>query len=339
MSDAGPGMLAFTFPGQGSQKPGMGSPWTGHPSWELVAAASTATGRGIDHLLLDADADELRETRNAQLATFVLSLVVLDAVARTGVEAAALAGHSLGEYSALAAAGALSFEDGARLVAERGEAMQAAAGERAGTMRAVLGLALGEVELACARVDGDVWVANDNAPGQVVIAGAPDALDLAAAEAKELGAKKVVPVAVSGAFHTPFMASARDRLREAIASAELRDPEVPVYANVDAAPHRTGDEWPSLLDAGLCRPVRWRPTLEALGAAGVSTVVEVGPGTVLTGMAKRTMTGARTLSVAVPADLDGLSEVLASPPPSREALEPPPGRPVDRPRADGDPAP
>lgn len=307
-------MIVFTFPGQGSQKPGMGTPWVGHPSWELVGEASAAIGRDIEHLLLGAPADELTETRNAQVATFVLSLVVLDAIERLGVEPAAVAGHSLGEYTALVAAGALAFEEGATLVAERGEAMQAAGRERAGGMAAVLGLDDDAVEVACARVDGDVWVANYNAPGQVVVAGSPEAIDDLAALAKEAGAKKVLPVPVSGAFHTPFMAPARERLRKALAATDVRDPELPTYANVDAAPHTDAGEWLGLLGAQLCSPVRWRQTLHRLHDDGFGTYVEVGPGTVLTGLAKRTVSGARVLSVSTPADLDRLLEALAAPP-------------------------
>lgn len=307
-------MIVFTFPGQGSQKTGMGAPWVGHPSWELVGEASAAVGRNIEHLLLEAPADELTETRNAQVATFVLSLVVLDAIERLGVEPAAVAGHSLGEYTALVAAGALSFEEGATLVAERGEAMQAAGRERAGGMAAVLGLDDDAVEVACARVDGDVWVANYNAPGQVVVAGSPDAIDDLSMVAKQAGAKKVLPVPVSGAFHTPFMAPARDRLRKALAATDLRDPELPTYANVDAAPHADAAEWLGLLGAQLCSPVRWRQTLHRLHDDGFGTFVEVGPGTVLTGLAKRTVSDARVLSVSAPADLDRLLEALAAPP-------------------------
>lgn len=306
-------MIAFTFPGQGSQKPAMGASWVGHPSWELVAEASATAGRDLEHLLLRADVDELKATRNAQVATFLLSLIVLDAVERVGVEPAAYAGHSLGEYSALVASGAIAFDDGVRLVTERGEAMQAASAEHTGTMSAVLGLDDDEVEVACARVDGDVWVANYNAPGQVVIAGSPEALADAAAVAKELGAKKVLPVTVSGAFHTPYMAPARERLRKALGQAEIRDPDLPVYANVDARPHTAAGEWAGLLGAQLCSPVRWRQTLHHLGDAGTTTFVELGPGAVLTGMARRTVDGARTLSVASPDDLDRLLETLASP--------------------------
>lgn len=307
-------MIAFTFPGQGSQRPGMGAAWAEHPSWELVDEASEVAGRDLARLLLEADADELVQTQNAQLTTFLTSLVTLDAVERTGVEPARVAGHSLGEYTALVAAGAVSFEDGVRLVTERGEAMRVAADEQDGTMAAVLGLDDDKVEVACARVDGDVWVANFNAPGQVVIAGAPDAIDAASTAAKELGAKRVMGLPVGGAFHTPFMAPARDRLRKALDLAEFRDPEVAVHANVDALPHPRGSEWAGLLSAQLCSPVRWRQTLHQLDDAGVTTLVELGPGTVLTGMAKRTLSGARTLSVSSPADLDTLLEALSQNP-------------------------
>ncbi len=227
-------MLAFTFPGQGSQRPGMGRPWADHDSWELVAEASEVAERDVARLLLDADADELRDTRNAQLTTFVSSLMVLDAVERLGFEPSFCAGHSLGEYTALTATGALGFDDGVRLVCERADAMHHAGSANVGTMAAVLGLDDDQVEVACRRADSDVWVANFNAPGQVVIAGSPEGVAAAGAIAKELGAKKVMPLQVSGAFHTPFMAPARDRLRQAIAAASPRDTEVPVISNVDS---------------------------------------------------------------------------------------------------------
>src|SRR6476619_4780081 len=226
-------MLAFTFPGQGSQRPGMGRPWASEESWELVGEASEIAERDLGQLLLDAEADELKDTRNAQLCTFVSSLVVLDAIERTGLDAMFCAGHSLGEYTALVATGALSFDDGVQLVAERAEAMHAAGLDQPGTMAAVLGLDDDDVEIACRRADSDVWVANFNAPGQVVIAGSVEGVAAAGAVCKELGAKKVMPLQVSGAFHTPFMTAARDRLRKAIAEADPRDTEIPVVANVD----------------------------------------------------------------------------------------------------------
>ena len=301
-------MLAFTFPGQGSQRPGMGRPWQGHESWELIEEASDVAGRDVAALLLDADAEELRDTRNAQLTTFVSSLMVLDAVERLGIEPSFCAGHSLGEYTALVATGALSFDDGVRLVVERADAMHEAGLAAPGTMAAVLGLDDDDVEIACRRADSDVWVANFNAPGQIVIAGSPEGVAKASEIAKELGAKRVMPLQVSGAFHTPFMTAARDRLRIAITAASPRDTEVPVVSNVDALLHATGDEWSSLLSAQLSNPVRWKHCLLTLAAEGVTGFVELGPGGVLTGMAKRTVENSRTISVATPDELDKLIE-------------------------------
>ncbi|MGE0308601.1 MAG: ACP S-malonyltransferase, partial [Acidimicrobiia bacterium] len=298
--------------GQGSQRPGMGRPWAEHESWELVGEASEVAGRDVARLLLDADADELKDTRNAQLTTFVLSLVVLDAVERLGISPNFCAGHSLGEYTALTATGALSFDDGVRLVSERADAMYEAGTAQPGTMAAVLGLDDDDVEVACRRADADVWVANFNAPGQVVIAGSPDGVSLASGHAKSLGAKKVMPLAVSGAFHTPFMAPARDRLRKAIAEANPRDSEVPVVSNVDALAHDLGAEFATLLSAQLCSPVRWKHCLLSLSELGVTMFLELGPGGTLTGMAKRTVDGARTMSVASPEELDKLLEFVAN---------------------------
>ncbi|MCU1380391.1 MAG: fabD [Acidimicrobiales bacterium] len=304
-------MLAFTFPGQGSQKPGMGAPWVDHESWELVGEASTVAGRDIARLLLEADAEELRQTRNAQLTTFVLSLVVLDAVERVGVSPGAAAGHSLGEYTALTATGALSFDEGVRTVVARGDAMQEAAEDNPGTMAAVLGLDDEDCDVACRRADGNVWVANFNAPGQVVIAGSAEGVAAASAAAKALGAKKVMPLPVGGAFHTPFMAPARDELRKAIDAATFRSPDVPVVANIDARPHEDPEEWTKLLSAQLVSPVRWRQSVQRLADDGVTRFIELGPGNVLTGTVKRIAPSAKGISVSTPDDLDALLEALA----------------------------
>lgn len=304
-------MIVFLYPGQGSQVPGMGRAWQQHPSWELVEEASEVAGRDVAHLLTEADAEALTETRNSQLATFVLSMVGLDALTRIGVESTGHAGHSLGEYSALTGAGVLDFADAVGLVAERGDAMQSAADEEAGTMAAVLGLDDEQVEIACARVAGDVWVANYNAPGQVVIAGSAEAIDEAIVVAKEIGAKRAMPLPVGGAFHTPFMSPARDRLRKAIDQTDFRDTDTMVVANVDAAVHTTAAEWPSLMNAQLCSPVRWRQSMHTMANQGAGTFLEIGPGSVLTGLVKRTISDARRLTINTPTDLDGLLESLS----------------------------
>ena len=306
-------MLALTFPGQGSQRSGMGRPWVDHPSWEVVAEASEYAGHDLAHLLLDAPMEELTPTANAQLSTFVLSLVVLDAVERVGLSPGACAGHSLGEYTALVAAGALSFADGTRLVLERGSAMARAADLEVGTMAALLGISDADAAEACRRAGDGVWVANYNARGQVVLSGTPDGVAAAAAEAKALGARKVMPLPVSGAFHTPLMAPARDQLAAAIDLVSFHRPEVPVVANVDADTHDGADDWPGILAAQLCSPVLWHRSLERLGGLGATVVAELGPGGVLTGLMKRTLPDVRAVSVASPDDVDTLMDAVAGP--------------------------
>jgi len=306
-------VLVFTFPGQGSQRSGMGAPWVDHPSFEVVAEASHAAGRDLSTLVLDAPMEELTATANAQLATFVQSLVVLDAVERLGLSPGACAGHSLGEYTALVASGAMSFEDGVQLVVARGDAMGRAGEDAPGTMAALLGITDDDAEAACQRAEGDVWVANYNAPGQVVIAGTTEAVKRASDLAKDLGARRVLPIPVSGAFHTPLMAAARSALRKALGDTVFRSPEVPVIANVDARIHSDPSEWPGLLSAQLCSPVRWRQSLETLASLGGTTFVEIGPGGVLSGLARRSVADVETVSVAEPDDLDRLMDLVAKP--------------------------
>jgi [acyl-carrier-protein] S-malonyltransferase len=190
------------------------------------------------------------------------------------------------------------------VVTERGFAMQAAADARPGTMAAILGADDDVVTDACARATGDVWVANANGAGQVVIAGDPDAIQEAGAIAKELGARKVMALPVGGAFHTPFMAPAADRLRAALAATKFADGAIPVVSNVDAAPHTDGAGWADRLERQLTSQVRWRQSVERMVADGVTTFVELGPGSVLTGMAKRTAPDATAKAAATPEALD-----------------------------------
>ena len=310
-------MIAFLYPGQGSQHAGMGAAWRQHDSWELVVEASDATGRDVGHLLLESSDDELRETRNSQLATFVTSMVAFDAVSRLGIETSGHAGHSLGEYTALAASGVLDFYDAVRLVAERGEAMQAAADEHDGTMAAIIGLDDDAVEAAVAGVD-DCWVANYNTTGQVVIVGGPAGVEAGGIACKEAGAKRVMALTVGGAFHTPHMGPAQERLDKALAQTDFRAPDHPVYANVDGEAHTTAAPWQQLLHDQLTGSVRWSRTLAAMVDAGYATFVEIGPGTALTGMVKRTARASERINVTAPGDLDALLEALGA----RDTSEP-----------------
>jgi len=308
---------AFVFPGQGAQEPGMGQAWQDHPSWDIVQDASELAGRDVAHLLLEAGPEQLAETRNAQLATFVMGLVVLDAVERLGVEPTACAGHSLGEYTALVAAGAIGFDDAVRLVAERGDAMQEAADESPGVMLALSGIDDEGARIACRRADGDVWLANSNAPGACVIAGRPDVARRAAEIAFELGATRATEVAVNGAFHTPLMASAQPRLRKALEETTFYPLAMPVVANVDALPHDSASEWPSLLSAQLRSPVRWRQSVLSLAAImrtgewdGDALFCELGPGGPLSALVRATVPEAATVAIGAPDDLDILVGTL-----------------------------
>lgn len=305
-------MRCFVFPGQGSQLPEMGASFTDDPAWGLVAQASDAAGRDVAHLLLTADADELVQTRNAQLGTFVHSMVVLESLRSRDIRPDIVAGHSLGELSALCAAGVLTFADAVRLVAARGDAMQECTTTRAGTMAAVLGLDDDAVAGVCERLDDAVWVANINAPGQVVIAGDPAAVERAGDDAKAEGAKRVMPLDVSGAFHTPFMAPACEALAAAIADTSFHDAEVPVVANVDAAVHTDAADWPGLLERQLTSPVRWAASVTALVGEGAATFVEVGPGAVLTGTIKRIERSADRHSAMTPDQVDAVVAAIGA---------------------------
>ena len=309
-------MIVFTYPGQGSQFSGMGTSWLNHPSWELIEEASDATQVNLSDLLINADEDSLRETQNAQLSTFVLSMLVLDAVERLGLDATGHAGHSLGEYSALTASGALDFFDAAKLVNIRGNAMKNAIEEKPGTMSAVIGLSDSDVEELCNEIDGDVWVANYNSPGQLVIAGDISAIEEASELARKMGAKKVTQLSVAGAFHTPLMSSARSELSEAIENTDIRPPSGVVVANVDGMAHENPETWRALMSAQLCSPVRWTQTMETLLELKFSTFIEIGPGKVLTGLTKRAEPNTQRLNINKPSDLDQLLDLIAPTSPS-----------------------
>jgi len=297
---------AVIFPGQGSQKPGMGSPWATTASWSVIKTVSEVLRTDVARLLLDADAATLRATQNAQVAAFALGLVLMDAAEAAGLRWDAAAGHSLGEYTALVAARVLSIEDATQLVGERARAMQHAADTDPGTMRAIIGLDGDAVEECCRAANGSAWVANDNAPGQVVVAGTFDGVAAAADAAKAKGAK-VLELSVGGAFHTPMMRPAQEGLDLALGKAPFADARVPVIANVDAQAHQSRQAWRPLLSAQLCNRVRWRESVQRLGELGVTRVIELGPGGVLSGMVKRIAPDMVRVAVGTPGELDDVT--------------------------------
>jgi [acyl-carrier-protein] S-malonyltransferase len=298
--------IVLAFPGQGSLAPGGGLPWSSHAAFAAVTAVSEATGVDVTSLVTTAGEDELVATENAQLATFALSLCILDA---TGLESlASLAiGHSLGEYTALVAAGTLTRLDGARLVAARGAAMRTAAAASPGGLVALLGGTLEDAQAACRLIDG-LSLANVNGPGQVVVGGDQAALEEMVARAKELGFRRAIPLKVGGAFHTPLMAPAAAELEPALERASFSKTHAGVIANVDGALHDDPADWPGLLRRQLTEPVRFDACVASIPSGAI--VVECGAGTVLQGLVRRMRTDLDVRSIGSPGDL-ALLEVLA----------------------------
>ncbi len=294
---------AVIFPGQGTQQPGMGVPWRGHEAWSIVDRAEAALGEPLAGLLLDAPAEQLARTREAQLAVLLTSLVAWEA-ARSSVDGPlAFAGHSLGQVTALIAAGVMSLEDGVIFAARRAELTQAAADAHPGRMAALLGTTLETAQEACAAVPDGCWLANDNAPGQIVIAGTPDGLEAGIAAAKALGVRKAMPLNVGGAFHTPLMQDAAAALEPVLADVALGTPTAPVIANDDGLAHAEGDEWRSRSASHVAVPVRWREVQLTLASLGATTLLEVGHGSMLAALAKRTLPEVTVTGIATPEDL------------------------------------
>jgi [acyl-carrier-protein] S-malonyltransferase len=293
--------IAVVFPGQGTQTPGMGEPWRSSPAWEVVERAERALDVPVAHLLLDATAEELSRTREAQLSVLLASLLAWEAV-RGQIDApVAFAGHSLGQITALIASGSLDLADGVALAVARADCTQAAADASPGRMAALIGADVEVAEKAC--TDVDAWVANDNAPGQVVIGGTAEGIEAATARAGDLGVRRVIALNVGAAFHTPLMQAAADALAPTLAATRFHVPTAPVISNTDARPYAGADGWPQRLADHLISPVRWRSTMETLVGMGSDTFVEVGPGNVLAGLAKRSVGPAVSLrSVTVPTD-------------------------------------
>lgn len=282
---------AFVFPGQGAQFVGMGKDLyeTNPLAKELFDKANEVLGFDITSIMFDGTADELKQTKVTQPAVFLHS--VISALCMGGAFAPDMvAGHSLGEFSALVAAGALTFEDGLCLVHARALSMQKACEVAPGTMAAIIGLPDTKVEEACAEVstDGNVVIpANYNCPGQLVISGNVDAINAACDKLKAEGAKRALPLPVSGAFHSPLMQPAKDELQSAIESTAFNAPKCPVYQNVDAKPYTDPDTIKANLIAQLTSSVRWTATVENMIADGAEDFTECGPGKALQGMIGR----------------------------------------------------
>ena len=277
---------AYVFPGQGAQSVGMGKDlYDNVPlAKELFEKANEILGFRITDIMFAGTPDELKQTRVTQPAVFLHSVILAKAL---GVEPDAVAGHSLGEFSALVVAGALSFEDGLKLVAKRAQAMQAACEVQPGTMAAVLALDDATVEQICASTEGVVVAANYNCPGQLVISGAVEAVDAACEKAKAAGARRALRLPVGGAFHSPLMEPAKQELEQAINEAPFRTPTCPIYQNVDAKPYTDPALIKANLIAQLTAPVRWTYIVRNMLADGVTEFTELGPGNVLQGLIKK----------------------------------------------------
>lgn len=306
--------VAFVFPGQGSQKAGMGRALAeAFPESRAVfEAADRSAGFGLSRLCFEGPEAELQLTTNTQPAILATSIAALRALEARCPAPDWVAGHSLGEYSALVAAGALTLEEAVPLVRRRGEYMQTAVPVGEGAMAAILALDLGEIEAACAEAGNDrvVAPANINCPGQVVIAGHLDAVERAMEACRQRGARRVMRLPVSAPFHCSLMRPAQDRLAPELAVLPFRPPAVPLVRNLDARPVRTAEGCREGLVGQVSAPVRWQESVERMIAGGARTFVEIGPGTVLSGLVRKLSREVQVLNVEDPRSLERTLEAL-----------------------------
>lgn len=280
---------AYIFPGQGAQYPGMGKDLyeNSNEAKALFEQANDILGFRITDIMFEGSAEDLKQTKVTQPAVFLHSVILAKVL---NINPDAVAGHSLGEFSALVAAGALSFEDGLKLVAKRALAMQKCCESQPGGMAAILNLEDSVVEEVCAEIEGVVVAANYNCPGQLVISGADEAVDAACVKLKEAGAKRALRLPVGGAFHSPLMEAARKELEQAITEVEFHTPVCPIYQNVDAKPQTNPETIKQNIIAQLTSPVRWTQIARNMITDGMTEFTELGPGTVLQGLIKKVST-------------------------------------------------
>jgi [acyl-carrier-protein] S-malonyltransferase len=301
---------AVVFPGQGSQYAGMADPWTAHPA--SAQALEEASGLfGFDIVEASRDAERLDRTDVSQPAVFACDVAAWRVLQETGIEPVAICGHSLGEFAALVAAGAISFADAAEVVKERAAAMAEACRAEPGAMSALVGLSREEAEEVCAIAGrgGILVVANENGPKQTVVSGGADAIELAERLARDRGARPV-RLRVEGAFHSPLMRPALERVRNAIARAPIHGSTVSVIPNAGGKPERRGPVIRDLLARQLLSPVRWERSMHSLGDIGIDVLVEAGPGDVLAKLARRALPGAKTISLGSPAEVQAFGQTL-----------------------------
>ncbi|MBQ2417253.1 MAG: ACP S-malonyltransferase [Alistipes sp.] len=290
-------MKVFVFPGQGSQVPGMGRELyeSSEVAKQMFEQANEILGFRITDIMFSGTAEQLRQTDVTQPAVFLHSVVLAKVLEITPD---AVAGHSLGEFSALVAAGTISFEQGLKLVAKRAAAMQRACCEKAGAMAAILSADEATIERICSETEGIVVAANYNCPGQVVISGEVDAVKTACEALKGAGAKRALLLPVGGAFHSPLMESARIELEQAISESNFTTPRCPIYQNIDAKPYTTPEQIKANLIAQLTSPVLWRQSVVQMVSDGAKSFTEVGCGTVLQGLISKTADGVEVCSVS-----------------------------------------